>query len=133
MTLALQDPAIPFTIFSDVRPQVIRTQGQPNDPVSINSYMDIQLDVWSQENLGHGLFGHAPQHVAPWPAPAQAAFPQPFVHRAPTPVQPGTESIRRFANHYLNDPNSQIDMVYMEPGAADRFKVVIILDISDVL
>jgi len=33
----------------------------------------------------------------------------------------------------LNDPNSQIDMVYMEPGAADRFKVVIILDISDVL
>ncbi len=37
MTLALQDPATPFTIFPDVRPQVIRTQGQPTDPVSINS------------------------------------------------------------------------------------------------
>ena len=47
--------------------------------------------------------------------------------------QPARENLRRLANCYLHHPDSQVEMVRMEPHAAGRCKVVIILETADVL
>jgi len=67
------------------------------------------------------------------PAPVQAAFHDPFAHQIPAPVQPAAGNLRRLAGRYLYHPDSQVDLVSMEPGAAGRCKVLIILDVADVL
>jgi len=69
------------------------------------------------------------------PVPIQAAFYDPFAHQPeiPAPVQPTAGNLRRLVDHYLYQPDSQVDLVSMEPGAAGRCKVLIILDVADVL
>jgi len=47
--------------------------------------------------------------------------------------QPAAENLRRLASRYVHHPDSQVDMVRMEPGSAGRYKVVIALEISDIL
>ena len=91
--------------------------------------IDAQLDTSVQGYKEYDRFGYA-QHIVPGPAPTQAAFPR---HQVPAPGQPGAENIRRFASRYLYHPSSRVDMIRMEPGAAGGFKVVIILEVSDVL
>ena len=75
-------------------------------------------------------FGYGPQNNAP--DVVQATFPHSFVHRVPTPDPAGAENLRRLASRYLHHPDSQVGMVSVEVGAASRFKVVIVLDLSDV-
>jgi hypothetical protein len=82
-----------------------------------------------QGNREHHLLGHAPQHLAP--GPAQAAFHPPFVHRAFTPDQLREDNLRRLASRFLYHPDSRVNVVWMEPGAAGRFEVVIVLEASD--
>ena len=84
-----------------------------------------------QENREHDRLEYAPQHVAL--GPAQAAFVPPFVHRAPTPDQPREDNLQRLARRFLHHPDSQVNMVWIGPGAAGRFEIVIVLDASDVL
>ena len=84
-----------------------------------------------QEIREHDRLDYAPQHVAP--GPAQPAFHPPFVHRAPTPDQLREDNLRRLARRFLYHPDSRVNMVWMEPGAAGRFEVVIVLEASDVL
>jgi hypothetical protein len=43
------------------------------------------------------------------------------------------ENLRRLASRYLHRQDSQVGQVYMEPGAAGRCKVVIIIEMVDVL
>ena len=40
--------------------------------------------------------------------------------------------MRRLTSRYLHHPNSRVDVVCIEPGAADQFKVVIVLEVADV-
>ena len=96
-------------------------------------YIDSQLDDSSQENQEYDLLGYATQHVAPLPGPAQGAFRPAFVHQVPGLGQPGAENLRRLASRYLHQPNSRVDVVCIEPGPADQFKVVIIVEVPDVL
>ena len=49
------------------------------------------------------------------------------------PSQSTTVNLRRLAGRYLNHPDSQVDMVRMEPGSAGRYKVVIVLEMADFL
>jgi len=107
-------PTVPY-VLPNVGLQGIAAQGQPIPP-----------------NREYDRFGYAPQHVAPGLAPAQAL---PFGHRVqvPAPGQAGAENIRRFASRYLHHPSSRVDMIGMEPVAAGGFKVMIILEVSDVL
>ena len=44
-----------------------------------------------------------------------------------------TESLRRLAGRYVNNPGSLVNVVHLEPGASGRFQVVIILDVADIL
>jgi len=43
------------------------------------------------------------------------------------------ESLRQAARHYVNHPESLVNAVRLEPGAAGRFRVVIILEVTDIL
>jgi hypothetical protein len=84
----------------------------------------------SQGNQEHDILGF-PQHGPP--LPAQAAFPGPVAHQFPAPGQPAVENLRRLAIRFLHHPDSQVDLVSMEPGAPGLCRVVIILELADVL
>jgi hypothetical protein len=43
------------------------------------------------------------------------------------------ERLRRLAGRYVNDPESFVNGVYLEPGPSGRFQVVITIEIGDVL
>jgi len=52
-------------------------------------------------------------------------------HQVPILNEPAVEVLRRLANRYLNELNSQVDMVRMEPGPAGGIRVVITLELAD--
>jgi hypothetical protein len=83
-----------------------------------------------QEGQGNDIFGYSPQGVLP--GPIQAAFPVSSAHR-PAHGQPAAENLRRLAIRYVHHRDSQVDMVRMEEGTAGRYKVVIVLEITDFL
>jgi hypothetical protein len=70
------------------------------------------------------------QQAAAGPAPVflEELPPGPQV---PVPNGRATEVLRQLANLYLNDPNSQIAGISMEPGQADGVMVVISLRLTD--
>jgi hypothetical protein len=47
--------------------------------------------------------------------------------------QPAVENLRRLASRYIYHPDSQVNAVRMEPGTGGRYKVVIILEMTDFL
>ena len=60
-----------------------------------------------------------------------------LIHRTnglPLPAsQPAAENLRRLASRYLNHPDSQVDLIRMEPGSAGRYKAAIVLKMADFL
>ena len=84
-----------------------------------------------QENQGNNRVGYAPQGVVP--GPTQANLPGPLAHHAPVLAQPAAENLRRLASCCVHHPDSQVDVVRMEPGTGGRYKVVIILEMTDFL
>jgi hypothetical protein len=69
------------------------------------------------------------QQAAAGPAPAFLDHEVP--HEGPVPNRRATEVLRQLAILYLNDPNSQLAMIRMEPGHADGVMVVIALKLTD--
>lgn len=51
----------------------------------------------------------------------------------PTPDQSPAANLRQLALRYLRHPDSQVDLVSIGAGAAARCKVVIVLELGDVL
>jgi len=49
------------------------------------------------------------------------------------PIEPATEVLRRLARRYLDQPDSQVDMVRMEPGLRGGVRVVIAVEFTDPL
>jgi hypothetical protein len=80
-----------------------------------------------QESHEHPIFPYDPQHTPPFPA-----IPVPIANWIPR-GQPAGENLRRLAFRYLQHPDSQVDLVSMEPGPAGLCKVVIVLELADVL
>ena len=80
---------------------------------------------------GNDCVGYAPQGVVP--SPTQATLPGPSAHRAPVPAQAAAENLRRLASRCVHHPDSQVDVVRMEPGTAGRYKVVIVLEMTNFL
>jgi hypothetical protein len=60
-------------------------------------------------------------------------FPDEMHHQVFPPGLLVAENLRRLAGHYLHFPNSQVDMVRMDQGQTDRFRVVIVLTMPDLL
>jgi hypothetical protein len=44
-----------------------------------------------------------------------------------------TESLRRLARRYVDNPESLVDTVRLESGTSGRFRVVIVLETTDIL
>jgi hypothetical protein len=72
-------------------------------------------------------FNDEVQQAASGPAPAFDEFPD----QGPVPNRRATEVLRQLAILYLNDPNSRLVMIRMEPGYADGVMVVIALKLTD--
>jgi hypothetical protein len=83
-----------------------------------------------QEQQANDIFGYAPQDDVP--GTIQAAFPDPSVHHAAA-GQPAAENLRRLASRYVHRPDSRVDMVRMEAATVGRYKVVIVLEMTDFL
>jgi hypothetical protein len=66
------------------------------------------------------------QRAATGPAPA---FDE-FFDQGPVPNRRASEVLRQLAILYLNDPNSQLATIHMEPGYADGVMVVIALKLT---
>ena len=47
--------------------------------------------------------------------------------------RPVTESLRRLARRYINNPESRIITVRLEPGPSGQFQVAIVVEIADIL
>jgi hypothetical protein len=92
---------------------------------------NIVGDVSQQGDGEHAFLGYPAQQIAL--GPVQAAFPDPFAYRIPAPGQPAADNLRRLASRYLHHHNSQVSMVCMEPSAAGHCKVVIVLEMADIL
>ena len=92
-----------------------------------------ELSLSLQENPGSEPFGNVLQGVQVVSDPTRAALPDPPAARQPALGQSTVDNLRRLANRYVNHPESQIDMVRMEPGSAGRYKVVIVLEMADFL
>ncbi|KAH9968315.1 hypothetical protein BGW80DRAFT_1339041 [Lactifluus volemus] len=115
------DPAVPY-VYHDARvaqdilvqPQAIQFRVAPE----IQGYNHFQVDQALQ---------------LPVPGPAGAELPDPWVYNAPVRDYPPPDNLRRLARRYLDYPDSQVDMVCIEPGHAGRFKVVITLETADFL
>jgi hypothetical protein len=73
------------------------------------------------------VFNDEVQQAATGPAPAFDELPD----QGPVPNRRATEVLRQLALLYLNDPNSQLAMIRMEPGYADEVMVVIALKLTD--
>lgn len=51
----------------------------------------------------------------------------------PVPDMSVTESLRRLAGRYIDNPESFVNAVRLEPGSSGRFLVVITLETADIL
>jgi hypothetical protein len=76
------------------------------------------------------------------PDPPQAGVDITQTLAAVQPVQPRqdptirksvAEGLRRLADRYVNNPNSAVDVVRLEPGPSGGFQVVIILEAAELL
>ncbi|KAF8267629.1 hypothetical protein EI94DRAFT_1801433 [Lactarius quietus] len=74
------------------------------------------------------------------PAPRKAAVNTPQPLAAVQPEQPRQDpaisdarGLRRLADRYVNNPDSVIGMVHLEPGSSGGFQVIIILEVADLL
>ena len=74
------------------------------------------------------IFGYVDQRAAAGPGLAHL---DEWPHQIPAFGEPATEILRRLANRYLNLPETQVDIVCMEPGHAGRIRVVITLELAD--
>ena len=74
--------------------------------------------------------GYVDQHAAAGPGLPHI---NELRHQVPALGEPATEILRRLANRYLNHPDTQVDMVCMEPGPAGGIRMVITLELADLL
>ncbi|KAH9973716.1 hypothetical protein BGW80DRAFT_220036 [Lactifluus volemus] len=93
-------------------------QGSPSEPTHAE---DVVPGPDRPYNLDHAS-GRA--------APAQEAVPDPLVHHALPPDEAVGDCLRLLAIRLLGYPDSQIDMLRMEPGAAGRVRVSISFEMA---
>ncbi|KAI0306186.1 hypothetical protein B0F90DRAFT_1696878 [Multifurca ochricompacta] len=89
-----------------------------------------QAQVVTPEFQGNGGLGYAPQYTAPVPT---GVLPNEWPHQAPIPNEPAAERFRRLASRYLHHPDSLVHMVDIELDNTGRFKMVITLQLADIL
>src|SRR6266702_2051917 len=81
-----------------------------------------------QEN-DDGPFGYGAQFPA---ADPPEAFPGVWPYPAPPANVPPGNGLRNLAGRYLNNPNTHVNMLRIEPGPGGRFVVWIALELADI-
>ena len=82
----------------------------------------------AQEN-----YNGAPGFRAQLPAAdPHGAFPGVWPHPAAPANVPPVNGLRNLANHYLNNPDTLVNMLRIEPGPGGRFVVWIALELPDI-
>jgi hypothetical protein len=107
--------------------------------IPVQPQAQVQVGPVLQELQGHDHlqidYAQAPQLLVP--DPARAELPDPWAHNAPVPDYTPADNLGHLARRYLDHPNSEVmqvdSIVRIEPGYAHRFKVVITLEMPDVL
>jgi len=85
---------------------------------------EIQLQL-NQENADY-----APPHEAAGPLQVQSSAPRDQTQVFDMSV---TDSLRHLAGRYVNNPQSLVNAIRLEPGPSGRFQVVIIVEIAGIL
>jgi len=121
----LHDPQhadIPYGMI-DYHPQPLRYASVPYEYPDVRFAQGIQAQERPNalENQDHNFLDYIPQQIPPLLAEAAA------------PGQPAAENLRRLAIRYVHHPASQVDLVSMQPGAAGHCRVVIVLEMVDIL
>ena len=86
--------------------------------------VNVELQ-WNQGNTGD-----APVHLAAGPFQAQTNV---DIDQTLAPDMTVTESLRRLAGRYVDNPESLVNEVRLEPGPSGRFLVIIMLETADIL
>jgi hypothetical protein len=69
-------------------------------------------------------------HAAQTSLAGMAPFLDELPYQGPVPNEQATEVLRLLANHFLNQFDSEVDAVHMEPSPVGRIRVVITLNIG---
>ncbi|KAI0304545.1 hypothetical protein BC826DRAFT_1100375 [Russula brevipes] len=98
----------------------------------VNNYAGVPQDVAAQGIApvvpAIDVFGYPAQQATAGPA---RAVPDGWPHQGPVPNQPAPEVLRWLASRYLYQPDSQVEMVSLEPDLAGGIRVVIKLRLVD--
>ena len=94
----------------------------------VSSLGPVELEL--QQNQEYVNAGYAPPSEAVEPVPIQSSA-VPNEARAIDISVP--ERLRRLARRYVNNPESLVNGVHLEPGPSGRFQVVITIDITDII
>jgi hypothetical protein len=73
---------------------------------------------------------HVDWHIEAGPDPA---IREEWPHQGRVPNDPAADVLRQLANRYLNQPGSQFGTIHMEPGPTGGIRVVITLEMADLL
>ncbi|KAH9073030.1 hypothetical protein EDB83DRAFT_155158 [Lactarius deliciosus] len=121
--------------------------GAPNHNVAVAHYypypyMHVHRDVVAeaaparalhitpevQENYD-GRFGYDAQFPV---ADPPDAFPGVQLHPAAPANMPPANRLRNLASHYLNNPDTHVNILRIEPRPSGRFEVLIVLELADI-
>ncbi|KAI9457010.1 hypothetical protein BJY52DRAFT_1274499 [Lactarius psammicola] len=112
----------------------VPAQAYPFAPVSRTFlprvYIQPNHSVQEVQENHDGHFGYGAQFPA---ADPPEAFPGVWPHPAPPANMPPADGLRILAGRYLNNPNTRVSLLRIEPGPDGRFEVWIALDLADIL
>ena|ERR1700761_4366762 len=111
--------------------EVVPAQAHPFAPVCITFLLHVYIQLnhlvqQVQEN-DDGLYGHGAHLPA---ADPPGAFPGD--HPAPHADMPPENGLRILAGRFLNNPDTLVNMLRIEPGPGGRFEVWIALELADI-
>ena len=127
--------------FGDV--EVVPAQPHPLAPVCRKFLLQISIlpkhFVQEGQNNHEGFYGHghgayqgAYLHAVDPPEAPPEAFPDVQPHAAPLADMPPPNGLRNLASRFLNNPDTLVNMLRIEPGPGDRFVVWIELELADI-
>ncbi|KAH9174586.1 hypothetical protein EDB89DRAFT_1951851 [Lactarius sanguifluus] len=116
--------------------EAVPAQAHPFAPVCSSAFLlhvYIQPDHLAQNQEVQGNydrpFGYVAQLRA---ADLPEAFPGVWPYPAPPANMPPADGLRNLAGRYLNNPDTRVNVLRIEPGPGGRFEVWIALELADI-
>ncbi|KAH8985438.1 hypothetical protein EDB86DRAFT_2958834 [Lactarius hatsudake] len=99
--------------------------------VGVAEVVPAQAHPFAPEVQGNddGLIGYGAQFPV---ADPPEAFPGVWPHPAPPANMLPADGLRNLAGRYINNPDTRVNMLRIEPGPGGRFEVWIALELADI-